>query len=121
MAHEHIQLLFQKSMFINLFDAHPPFQIDGNFGYTAGVAESLVQSHETGILRLLPALPTHWSNGKIKGLKARGNIKVDMEWNNNRLQKIQLLAERNTQKELIYLKQRIKVNLKAGVPFVYTF
>lgn len=121
MAQEHIELLFQKSIFPNLFDAHPPFQIDGNFGYTAGVAESLVQSHETGILRLLPALPTHWSNGKIKGLKARGNIKVDMEWNNNRLQKIQLLAERNTQKELIYLKQRIKVNLKAGVPFVYTF
>ncbi|MDA9038024.1 glycoside hydrolase family 95 protein [Flavobacteriaceae bacterium] len=121
MAQEHIELLFQKSIFPNLFDAHPPFQIDGNFGYTAGVAESLVQSHETGILRLLPALPTHWSNGKIKGLKARGNINVDMEWNNNRLQKIQLLAERNTQKELIYLKQRIKVNLKAGVPFVYTF
>jgi len=121
MAQEHIELLFQKSIFPNLFDAHPPFQIDGNFGYTSGVAESLVQSHETGILRLLPALPTHWSNGKIKGLKARGNIKVDMEWNNNRLQKIQLLAERNTQKELIYLKQRIKVNLKAGVPFVYTF
>jgi alpha-L-fucosidase 2 len=121
MAQEHIELLFQKSIFPNLFDAHPPFQIDGNFGYTAGVAESLVQSHETGILRLLPALPTHWSNGKIKGLKARGNIKVDMEWNNNRLQKIQLLAERNTQKELIYLKQRIKVNLKAGVPYVYTF
>ncbi len=121
MAQEHIELLFQKSIFPNLFDAHPPFQIDGNFGYTAGVAESLVQSHETGILRLLPALPTHWSNGKIKGLKARGNIKVDMEWNNNRLQKIQLLAERNTQKELIYLKQRIKVNLKAGVPFVCTF
>jgi alpha-L-fucosidase 2 len=121
MAQEHIELLFQKSIFPNLFDAHPPFQIDGNFGYTAGVAESLVQSHETGILRLLPALPTHWSNGKIKGLKARGNIKVDMEWNNNRLQKIQLLAERNTQKELIYLKQRIKVNLKAGVPFVYAF
>lgn len=121
MAQEHIELLFQKSIFPNLFDAHPPFQIDGNFGYTAGVAESLVQSHEIGILRLLPALPTHWSNGKIKGLKARGNIKVDMEWNNNRLQKIQLLAERNTQKELIYLKQRIKVNLKAGVPYVYTF
>jgi len=121
MAQEHIELLFQKSIFPNLFDAHPPFQIDGNFGYTAGVAESLVQSHEIGILRLLPALPTHWSNGKIKGLKARGNIKVDMEWNNNRLQKIQLLAERNTQKELIYLKQRIKVNLKAGVPFVYAF
>ena len=121
MAQEHIELLFQKSIYSNLFDAHPPFQIDGNFGYTAGVAESLVQSHEPGILRLLPALPSNWSQGSIKGLKARGNIIVDLSWKNNRLQQIQLLAGHNTQKELLYRDQQITVNLKAGFPFTYRF
>ena len=121
MAQEHIELLFQKSIYSNLFDAHPPFQIDGNFGYTAGVAESLVQSHEPGILRLLPALPSNWSQGSIKGLKARGNIIVDLNWKNNSLQQIQLLAGHNTQKELLYRDQQITVNLKAGVPFTYRF
>lgn len=121
MAQEHIELLFQKSIYSNLFDAHPPFQIDGNFGYTAGVAESLVQSHEPGILRLLPALPSNWSQGSIKGLKARGNIIVDLNWKKNSLQQIQLLAGHNTQKELLYRDQQITVNLKAGVPFTYRF
>ena len=121
MAQEHIELLFQKSIYSNLFDAHPPFQIDGNFGYTAGVAESLVQSHEPDILRLLPALPSNWSQGSIKGLKARGNIIVDLNWKNNSLQQIQLLAGHNTQKELLYRDQQITVNLKAGVPFTYRF
>ena len=121
MAQEHIELLFQKSIYSNLFDAHPPFQIDGNFGYTAGVAESLVQSHEPGILRLLPALPSNWSQGSIKGLKARGNIIVDLNWKNNSLQQIQLLAGHNTQKKLLYRDQQITVNLKAGVPFTYRF
>ena len=121
MAQEHIELLFQKSIYSNLFDAHPPFQIDGNFGYTAGVAESLVQSHEPGILRLLPALPSNWSQGSIKGLKARGNIIVDLNWKNNSLQQIQLLAGHKTKKKLLYRDQQITVNLKAGVPFTYRF
>jgi len=97
----------------NLFDAHPPFQIDGNFGGAAAVAEMLVQSTENEI-HLLPAIPDTWKDGAVKGICTRGGFEVSMEWNNMILKRLSIYAKRSGETTLFYGKEQKKIVLKKG-------
>jgi alpha-L-fucosidase 2 len=97
----------------NLFDAHPPFQIDGNFGGTAGIAEMLLQSHN-GKIHLLPALPDAWPSGYIQGLRARGGYTVDEEWENGELVQAFILPDFDGEVKIRYRDKVETLNLKSG-------
>lgn len=97
-------------LYSNLLDACPPFQIDGNFGYTAGVAEMLMQSH-AGFIQLLPALPDVWSKGAVSGLKARGNFEVSMQWKQGQLTQATVLSSKGKE---CRLRTAVPVTIKQG-------
>jgi alpha-L-fucosidase 2 len=97
----------------NLFDAHPPFQIDGNFGGTAGIAEMLIQSH-LGEIHLLPALPDCWKSGQVTGLRARGGYTVSEKWDNGMLTVATITSDFNGTAKVRYGEKVISINVKKG-------
>jgi alpha-L-fucosidase 2 len=114
-AYAHLTKLLANSTLDNMLDNHPPFQIDGNFGGTAGIAGMLLQS-SPGRAILLPALPEKWPAGSVRGLKIRGNISVDIAWEKSALSAVSLLSAFDRELELGYRGLTKKITLAAGKP-----
>lgn len=122
-SYDLIGMLLKKCILENLFDTHPPFQIDGNFGYTAGVTEMLLQSQiktEKGYqLQLLPALPDAWAGGEVKGLRARGGFVVDLKWANGKLINCKITSLLGNNINMIYKGKTTEQKTIQGK--IYTF
>jgi alpha-L-fucosidase 2 len=112
-TYENYRAIISKSTLVNLFDNHPPFQIDGNFGGTAGVVEMLLQSIGNE-LELLPALPLEWKTGSITGLRARGGLTVGLEWEGGQLKSARLRANLPARVTLLYKERSRAIELAAG-------
>ena len=96
-----------------MFDAHPPFQIDGNFGGAAGIAEMLLQSHR-GRIRLLPALPKAWPRGTVRGLRARGGFSLDIRWSDGELERAHITSLVGQPGIVVYQGQKLELRMKKG-------
>ena len=115
-AYHNLEQLFAISTYPNLFDRHPPFQIDGNFGAAAAIAEMLVQSSSERIV-LLPALPKAWKTGKICGLKIRGNAEIDIRWEEHELKECEIRAKSDIRNRLVYKGKCQEFAISAGEMF----
>ena len=111
--------LLKNGTMDNLWDTHPPFQIDGNFGGTAGVTEMLLQSH-MGFIQLLPSLPDAWKDGSVEGLCAKGNFEVGIIWNNNKLDKATILSNAGTPCTVRYGDQILSFKTVKGKHYTIT-
>ncbi len=117
-AYKLINQLFKSGLFSNMWDAHPPFQIDGNFGYTAGVTEMLMQSN-LGYIELLPALPSVWRNGSISGIVARGNFELSFEWQDGKLLKLAIKSNNGGMCALKLGKTDVVIKDSSDMPLDY--
>jgi alpha-L-fucosidase 2 len=121
-SYDLVRQLFRQCVLDNMFDSHPPFQIDGNFGYTAGVAEMLLQSHikedDHYIVQLLPALPDVWKDGEVNGLRARGGFEISMQWKDNKLESCRINSLLGNHLKLIYEGKTIQMITTVGETYV---
>lgn len=109
------RLLHPERSYTSLFDAHPPFQIDGNFGGAAGIIEMLVQSSAQGI-RLLSAMPRCWPKGRLRGVRVFGGIEADMSWSNYKITALRLTSRLTQEVEIVIGDQTHTLSLTAGIP-----
>ena len=119
-----LQSLIKNNVMDNLWDRHPPFQIDGNFGYTAGVGEMLVGGAD-GIVKILPALPPEWHTGEFSGIVSKGGIAFDCKWRDGEITYLSAIAKKDISITLVVPKniktgekEKKLLNLKSGKPMI---